>query len=130
MIFVNTMFPLALRSMTPRNDQTMFKPLFNKNILAVIVISSTCFPLPVIFADEGYPVAGLVPNARPKNAPIVRTFAPVAEWRKQALTGISEPYPSSLAFLDSQGNWYSPFDRPGMTGPYDLRGWHAKGGKP
>ncbi len=45
-------------------------------------------------------------------------------WYQQALTGISKPYPYSIRFLEDQGNWNTPFNRPGMTGRYDLRGWH------
>ena len=39
--------------------------------------------------------------------------------------GYRQPVPSSLKFLRDQGNWYSPFDRPGAPGPYDIRGWYA-----
>jgi hypothetical protein len=45
-------------------------------------------------------------------------------WYAQALTGISQPFPYSLRFLEDQGNWYTPFNRPGMPGRYDIRGWH------
>ena len=30
-------------------------------------------------------------------------------------------------FLEDQGNWYTPFNHPGMTGRYDIRGWHRHG---
>ena len=39
--------------------------------------------------------------------------------------GIEPPYPESLRFLNDQGGWYTPFIAPGMTGPYDIRGWHS-----
>lgn len=71
-----------------------------------------------------YPVAGLKPDQRPEGAPIVSETGKGDVWRQRALTGVSAPYPPSLRFLEDQGNWYTPFDRPGMTGPYDLRGWH------
>jgi hypothetical protein len=45
-------------------------------------------------------------------------------WYTRALTGISQPYPSSLRFLEDQGNWYTPFNHPGMQGRYDIRGWY------
>jgi hypothetical protein len=70
-----------------------------------------------------YPVAGLAPYQRPANAPFL-TVNPVLDARK-ALHGVSSPIPYSLKFLDDQGGWFTPFTRPGMTGPYDLRGWHA-----
>ena len=69
-------------------------------------------------------VAGLTPNQRPGGAPVVREFAPGADWRSRALAGVSEPVPDSLDFLDSQGAWYTPFNRPGMPGYYDLRNMH------
>jgi hypothetical protein len=73
--------------------------------------------------SHSYPVAGLAPYQRPVNAPTVRVN-PVLD-AKQALHGVSSPFPASLKFLDDQGAWFNPFTRPGMTGPYDLRGWHA-----
>lgn len=69
-------------------------------------------------------VAGLTPNQRPSNAPVIREFAPGADWRSQALTGVSQPIPESLDFLDNQGAWYTPFNCPGMPGYYDLRNLH------
>ena len=45
-------------------------------------------------------------------------------WYAQALSGVVEPYPYSLRFLEDQGGWFTPFTKPGMTGPYDIRGWH------
>lgn len=69
-------------------------------------------------------VAGLVPNQRPADAPVIQEFAPGADWRAQSLAGISEPIPASLDFIDSQGAWYTPFNHPGMPGYYDLRNLH------
>jgi hypothetical protein len=69
-----------------------------------------------------YPVAGLVPYQRPANAPILAINRVLDT--KQALHGVSSPFPESLKFLHDQGRWFNPFTRPGMTGPYDLRGWH------
>ena len=71
-----------------------------------------------------YPVAGTQPDRRPENAPVITTVDKGEEWYQQALTGLQPPYPESFKFLESQGNWHTPFDQPGMTGPYDLRGWH------
>ena len=79
----------------------------------------------LVNAEEAYPIAGLAPQARPRGAPAVITFDRTAEWRTHALKGVSEPYPSSLNFLDNQGAWYTSFNRPGMPAPYDLRGLHA-----
>ncbi|MCV6638392.1 hypothetical protein [Candidatus Albibeggiatoa sp. nov. NOAA] len=71
-------------------------------------------------------IAGEKPYERPANAPmIVETGAkkPTA-WYDNAVTGITTPYPYSLSFLDNQGNWYTPFNHPGMTSGYDIRNWH------
>lgn len=77
-------------------------------------------------AASGF-IAGLAPWQRPANAPvIVETSAQQRAWIKQkGLTGISEPIPASLNFLNDQGGWYNPFLHAGMTGHYDLRGWYA-----
>lgn len=72
-----------------------------------------------------YPIAGLDPSQRPAGAPEIRTVSKDGAWYEQALTGLPAPHPASLSFLEDQGNWHTPFDRPGMTPPYDLRGWHA-----
>jgi len=71
-----------------------------------------------------YPVAGLAPHQRPANAPVLRVSPP--QDAGQALHGVSSPIPDSLKFLKDQGGWFTPFTHPGMTGPYDLRGWHAE----
>lgn len=75
-----------------------------------------------VLAD--YPVAGLKPDQRPEGAPVIQDVDKDYGWYDGALTGVSKPYPSSLRFLEDQGNWYTPFNRPGMTVPYDIRNWH------
>ena len=50
----------------------------------------------------------------------------IEQWYQRALTGVAPPYPSSLRFLEDQGEWYTPFNHPGMTGPYDIRRWHDR----
>lgn len=75
-------------------------------------------------AGYGYPVAGSEPWQRPQGAPVIEWVNHDRRWYEEALTGINQPYPRSLWFLDNQGNWHTPFNRPGMTAPYDLRGWH------
>jgi len=77
-------------------------------------------------ADESRWIAGLDPTTRPANAPTISTDQHSAVWHTQALNGISVPIPESLDFLDDQGNWFTPFTRPGMVGLYDLRGWHSQ----
>ncbi len=70
-------------------------------------------------------VAGLTPYQRPAYAPVIRESKQTPEWRQNALRGVSEPVPASLKFLNDQGAWYTPFDRAGMPGYYDLRQMHT-----
>ena len=79
-----------------------------------------------LLAEGGQFIAGLQPSHRPEGAPVIREVHREPGWYARALTGISQPYPASLRFLEDQGNWYTPFNRPGMTGRYDIRGWHAQ----
>ena len=74
-------------------------------------------------AQAGF-IAGVDPSTRPAGAPVVTEYPKDGAWYQRALTGISQPYPSSLRFLEDQGAWFTPFIHPGMTGPYDIRGWH------
>ena len=71
-------------------------------------------------------VAGLAPHQRPAGAPVLTR--PPADTAK-GLHGIATPLPPGLDFMASQGAWYTPFTRPGMPAPYDLRGWHTEAAK-
>ena len=93
--------------------------------LALIAISGS-FAGPAPAEQSGYPVAGTTPWQRPAGAPTIEWVHHDRSWYQRALTGISPPYPRSLYFLDNQGNWYTPFNHPGMLPPYDIRGWHQK----
>jgi len=85
----------------------------------------------VPFATVAKPfISGIDPAHRPKNAPNVKLGEDTPVDRARELTGVTPPIPPSLDFLNNQGNWYTPFSRPGATGPYDIRGWHDRvGGK-
>jgi hypothetical protein len=72
------------------------------------------------------PIAGTSPSQRPVGAPEITEVDHPGAWYTAALYGVSRPYPYSLRFLEDQGNWHTPFDRPGMTGRYDIRGWHQR----
>ena len=74
--------------------------------------------------EQGDYVAGTQPSERPANAPVVESPAKDKSWYADALHGVTQPYPYSLRFLEDQGAWFNPFTKPGMTGPYDIRGWH------
>lgn len=83
----------------------------------------------VIFAagaalGEETTIAGLTPSQRPEGAPVLTEMSKDAAWYERALAGVDQPYPASLRFLEDQGAWFSPFEHPGMTGPYDIRYWH------
>ncbi len=69
-------------------------------------------------------VAGTAPDHRREDAPVIREARPLD--KKTAFHGIDEPYPASLDVFDSQGAWYTPFTRAGMTGRYDIRGYHRQ----
>ena len=75
--------------------------------------------------EEGF-VGGSTPDQRPAGAPTITEVQHDQAWYEHALTGVEKPYPRSLLFLDNQGDWWTPFTRPGMPGPYDIRGWHKK----
>ncbi|MCP4040599.1 MAG: hypothetical protein GY731_01415 [Gammaproteobacteria bacterium] len=86
---------------------------------AILVMAGWCYG-----AYGAYPIAGLKPYERPAGAPVITGMNKDKQWYEHGLTGVKPPYPTSLYFLDRQGNWFTPFTRPGMTGPYDIRGWH------
>lgn len=73
-------------------------------------------------------VAGLLPTQRPSAAPRVTRAAPPPEAVARARRGIDQAQ-RGFSFLSDQGAWYTPFDRPGMTGRYDLRRLHAPDGR-
>uniref|UniRef100_UPI00333F1485 hypothetical protein n=1 Tax=Castellaniella defragrans TaxID=75697 RepID=UPI00333F1485 len=73
-------------------------------------------------SDPPMYIAGTAPDHRRTDIPVIKE-APVLD-KKIAFHGIDEPYPASLRVFDSQGAWYTPFTHPGMTGVYDLRGYH------
>lgn len=69
-------------------------------------------------------IAGVQPDRRPDSAPKVQSAAKPKDWQAKATAGVVRPLPPTLKFLDDQGGWYTPFDRPGMPGPYDIRKLH------
>lgn len=61
---------------------------------------------------------------RPEGAPVIKTVNHDNDWYLRTLHGIPKLYPGGLEFIKDQGNWYTPFNNPGMLRPYDIRGWH------
>ena len=93
--------------------------------LAALVLAAAGAVSPVA-AEEAVVVGGITPSVRPAGAPAIRGVHNGVDWYRRALTGVGEPYPRSLSFLDNQGEWYTPFVRPGMIDYYDLRNWHRR----
>jgi hypothetical protein len=89
-----------------------------------ILLAAACWSSAGIAAD--FPIAGLTPNQRPAGAPVITVFKPGPDWEKRMFHGISQPFPPSLRWVRDQGAWYTPFNRPGMSAPYDIRGWRVK----
>lgn len=94
--------------------------------LAVAAAFIVGMPTIALTQEQGIFVSGLRPFERPANAPRVSDQNKDQDWYVEALHGVIQPYPYNLRFLEDQGEWFSPFLRAGMTGRYDLRGWHNK----
>jgi len=81
---------------------------------------------PALALGADYPVAGVRPDQRPANAPVIDRVVKDQTWYDRALHGVERPVPGNIEqILKDQGNWYTPFSRPGMTGRYDIRRWHG-----
>ena len=94
--------------------------------LTVVICGAVLAGAALAPAVAGYPIAGVNPQGRPEGAPVILEVRKDPGWYGRALTGISQPYPLSLRFLEDQGNWYTPFNHPGMLGRYDTRGWYSR----
>lgn len=90
-----------------------------------MIVGSICYGSVSAMAQQSHAIAGLQPDRRP-NAPKVIDVDRSGRWYARAFTGIEQPYPWSLSFVNGQGNWHTPLSEPGMTGKYDLRGWHRE----
>ena len=95
-------------------------------LIPLLVLGVLCQPASSNEASSAYPIAGVNPQQRPANAPVQSPIQKNDDWYQKGLYGVEQPYPQSLTFLEEQGRWYTPFTRKGMTGPYDIRGWHRK----
>jgi len=95
--------------------------------LAVLLSGLTLAHLAYSNEAGDIPIAGVNPEQRLPNAPVMSEYNKDNEWYKHALRGIEQPYPDSvrLKLLD-QANWYTPFIHPGMNGRYDIRGLHQE----
>lgn len=93
--------------------------------LAVCAMAIAIAALEVPAAAEPF-IAGVEPDKRPAAAPRSTTPAPLPPAAQTV--GIATPLPP-LSFIKDHGGWYTPFTRPGMPGPYDIRGLHTTGAK-
>lgn len=78
-------------------------------------------------AQTGEVIAGLQPDRRPDAAPRLTQAVRTPQQLAQALHGIAPPVPGNIELIAATGNWWVPLRHPGMTGAYDLRGWHTAG---
>ncbi len=99
----------------------MFRRVLALPLAAVVSLTALTVTAPM--AAETF-VAGVHPDRRPEGAPRITAPNRPQSWYVAAVRGVEPPYPQSLFFLDNQGDWYTPFNRPGMPGRYDIRGWH------
>lgn len=70
------------------------------------------------------PIAGLQPYQRPAGAPVVADAPATPEQMSRWLRGVSAPHPGNVDAIAATGHWWVPLRGPGMTPPYDPRGWH------
>ncbi len=78
-------------------------------------------------APAGF-VAGLHPDRRPDNAPQITQQTTSPEALARDLRGIEGQPPGNVETIAATGAWWVPLRGPGMTPPYDPRGWHAPQG--
>lgn len=93
------------------------------NSKILLVVFGQLF-LTVAALAQSVEVAGLQPDRRPAGAPAIERFEPGEAWKSKATKGIGEPQ-NGIGFLKDQGAWYTPFDRPNLTGRYDIRGLYG-----
>lgn len=91
---------------------------------AALAVACVIAGSPLASAQDVPHVAGVAPDRRAGWAPSITTPDRPADWHERAYAGIATP-PPPLEFLKDQGGWYTPFTRPGMPGPYDIRGLHS-----
>ena len=101
----------------------MFRAI--KIIIIGLLQAMILFNVSIANAETSYPIAGTQPDWRPVGAPFIQDYKKDKGWYARALTGLEQPYPISFRFLEDQGNWYTPFTRPGMLDRYDIRQWHG-----
>ncbi len=109
----------ALRKRCHHQSEVYSTESLVTRIKVVLLIIACLMYSAAINAD----IAGERSYERPDDAPIQSDISKDRDWYEQALHGVSPPYPHSLKFLESQGNWYTPFVHPGMPNRYNIRNW-------
>lgn len=103
------------------------KKAYCSKLISIALAAGICAPINLLASETTpYPIAGVHPEQRPEGAPRITELNKNDEWYQSALQGVTSPYPANLRFLENQGDWYTPFTKPGMTGPYDIREWHSE----
>jgi hypothetical protein len=72
-------------------------------------------------------IAGSTPSHRPDSAPVIKQHELTPEALGRRLHGVADPLPNNVVDAALAGAWFMPLAYPGMTGPYDIRGWHRAG---
>lgn len=106
------------------STQRAFEPLTRASVLVATLLLLTVVSSVGAWSEPF--VAGLLPDRRPEAAPRITRAQPSDGDIEIATKGIDRPLPP-LSFLRDHGGWYTPFTRPGMPGPYDIRGLHQSG---
>jgi hypothetical protein len=68
-------------------------------------------------------IAGTTPDRRPVDAPVVTQHVVDASSLQRHLRGVVAPAPANVVDAARSGPWFMPLRSPGMTPPYDIRGW-------
>ena len=92
---------------------------------SALAIGLMALSLPSWSADaDAAPIGGLTPYERPAGLPVIKSPVRTPEQAARVTSGVARPLPPGIEWLKDQGAWYTPFDKPGMVGYYDLRSWH------
>jgi hypothetical protein len=94
-----------------------------KNVILFAICTMVCATGAT--AQTAGHIAGLHPDRRPDDAPRVPETARTPAQVEQTLHGVEKPIPGNVELIAATGNWWVPLRQPGMTAPYDPRGWHS-----
>lgn len=75
-------------------------------------------------------IAGTEPAQRPAGAPVIQEHQLSPDELGKRLHGVADPLPTNVVNAALAGAWFMPLAHPGMTPPYDIRGWHGAKASP